>query len=227
VRFLAADLLAPPSAAFVWTVQRTSRLIVLDESRAEPPDPPAIACFWHGQVMAILALCVALRSSRLPACCLEHDPPVPCAAPRGEGRLFAKMLRWLGIDSLAAAAGARETHPGLRLSRALSRGSSIILSADGPRGPRLCAAPGLIRLAAISGAPLLPIGTASSQRWVLPTWDRASVPMPFARLAYVLGDPLRVAPGASREAHDDARRTLDERLNAATAEAERLCRQQP
>jgi len=56
----------------------------------------------------------------------------------------------------------------------------------------------------------------------LPSWDRFVVPHPFARAAFVFGEPLSVDPAADRKALEAARQELQAALRAVTREADRL-----
>ena len=51
--------------------------------------------------------------------------------------------------------------------------------------------------------------------------------LPFGRGAYVWGPPLYVPADADEAAQEDARLTLEERLNALTAEADRMVGAEP
>ena len=59
----------------------------------------------------------------------------------------------------------------------------------------------------------------SSHRRVLGSWDRFILALPFSRGVYVWGAPIAVS---RREAGDATQQRLEERLNAVTAEADRL-----
>ena len=47
------------------------------------------------------------------------------------------------------------------------------------------------------------------------------MPLPFSRVALLVGDPFRVPPEASKGEMDERRKSLEEILNRLTAQAER------
>jgi hypothetical protein len=47
-------------------------------------------------------------------------------------------------------------------------------------------------------------------------WDRSVVNLPFGRFASAVGEPIRVAGNADDEALENARRLVEDRLNATT-----------
>ena len=79
--------------------------------------------------------------------------------------------------------------------------------------------PGIVALAHRSGAPIMPVTYAVSRRKLAESWDRFVIALPFGRGVYLWGSPIYVSADADTGALEDARRTLEERLNALTAEA--------
>jgi hypothetical protein len=53
------------------------------------------------------------------------------------------------------------------------------------------------------------------------------VPYPFGRGVFIIGEPIEVPPAIDDEALEAARATLETRLNAITAEADRMCGRRP
>jgi lysophospholipid acyltransferase (LPLAT)-like uncharacterized protein len=106
-----------------------------------------------------------------------------------------------------------------QLAATLAAGEDVAVIPDGPRGPRCQLQPGIVALAALSGAPVVPLGFAASPARRLPTWDAFLVPMPFARCAAVFGAPTFVARDADRER---AGKDLEGALIEMTSLADRL-----
>ncbi len=116
--------------------------------------------------------------------------PVVLVSRSRDGEIGALAARWLGFgvargsSSSGAAAGA------LGLARALRAGDKAALAVDGPRGPRHQAAAPAGRLAAMGGAELVPVGVAVSRSWRLASWDRMTIPGPFATVCVAWGDAV-------------------------------------
>jgi lysophospholipid acyltransferase (LPLAT)-like uncharacterized protein len=102
------------------------------------------------------------------------------------------------------------------VTRALRLGADAAFAIDGPRGPAGVPKPGAALAAIKADALLLPVATASSRAVVLRrAWDRFEIPLPFSRLAVVVGAPIGHGDAASmtaalqralRDARDDAER---------------------
>ena len=111
--------------------------------------------------------------------------------------------------------------------RALNAGQNVGFTPDGPRGPAMRASAGIIAAARLTGAPILPLSYATTNRLVLGSWDRFHVALPFSRGVFIWGEPIRVAGDADAAAQETARLVLEERMNAITAEADRHCGRAP
>ena len=77
---------------------------------------------------------------------------------------------------------------------------------------------GVVYVAAVSGAPIIPIAAATDRGWRARSWDRFLVPKPFARVSVHLGPPLRIPAEAKREPEpwrDVVRAALDAAAEAA------------
>jgi hypothetical protein len=175
---------------------------------------PVIAAFWHERLPLMPALWLLARPpsasrSRVHVLVSKHR----------DGQFIGAVVRRfdinvvLGSSSKGGATGVRI------LLGLLGAGDHIGITPDGPRGPRRVAAPGVAQLAALSRADVLPCAAQISRRWVLGTWDRMVIPLPFARGVVVCGAPITVA----REDWQGAVAGIQTALTAATDRADRLC----
>jgi lysophospholipid acyltransferase (LPLAT)-like uncharacterized protein len=209
--------LAPPIAAgLVRLLGPTLRL------RAEGVDAlapswtaarPLIYCVWHGRILMVPWLNARLRRS-------HGARTVSVLASRSrDGGLIGGYARRFGLD-VVRGSSSRGGAPALRaLVMALQQGRDVALAPDGPRGPRGQLGSGVVALAAITGAPVIPLGFAARPAWRLATWDEFEIPMPFARAALVFGAMTSIARDADRER---ARKEIERSLDEATAAADRL-----
>lgn len=149
-----------------------------------------------------------------------------------DGQLIARTVAHLGIGSIAGSSGKGGTDKGgaaaLReMVRTLKRGGYVGITPDGPRGPRMRAAKGVIDAARLAGVPIVPAAYAVTRRKVVSSWDRFIVALPFGRGVLMWGAPIVVPADADQEQRERLRAQLEERLNALTEEADRLCGHAP
>jgi lysophospholipid acyltransferase (LPLAT)-like uncharacterized protein len=63
------------------------------------------------------------------------------------------------------------------------------------------------------------VAIASSRRYVMDTWDRSVVNLPFGRLMVVVEGPIYVPDSDDAQVIEQHRLEIERRLNAATARA--------
>jgi hypothetical protein len=76
----------------------------------------------------------------------------------------------------------------------------------------------VVTLAALTGAPIVPLAFAARPARRLRSWDEQLVPFPFARGVLVFGEPISVHRDADRER---AAKDVERALNDTTADADR------
>jgi len=194
-------------AAFLRVLGRTWRF----ESHGPDPigtTPLLIGAAWHR------GLLVAAWRWR------DHGLAIPVSQSR-DGDLVEGVLRRLGFAESPRGSTSRGGSTLLRnLIRCLRGGGTVGMLPDGPRGPAREAKPGAVALARATGAPLIPVGVAASPVVRFRSWDRAILPLPFAKVRCHYGSPLHVPKEASGDALDEWRRRLEQALDEIDREAE-------
>ena len=84
------------------------------------------------------------------------------------------------------------------------------------------ASPGIVAVAWLAGAPILPVTYATARRRILGSWDRMLLPLPFSRGVFICGELIEVPKKLDKPTMEHWRAVVEERLNALTAEADRL-----
>lgn len=209
--------LAPPVAATgVRALGATLRLTVVGVEALQPQweaGRPLIYAAWHGRILMIPWLTARLRRTRG-----ARDVRVLASRSR-DGELVARWVARFGL-SVVRGSSSRGGVEALRvLAASLRAGLDVAVVPDGPRGPRERLQPGLVMLAALTGAPIVPVGFAARPARRLASWDRFMVPVPFARAAAVFGKPAAVTRDADRET---ARAHVESALREVTETADRL-----
>jgi lysophospholipid acyltransferase (LPLAT)-like uncharacterized protein len=103
--------------------------------------------------------------------------------------------------------------------QALERGSTVVVTPDGPRGPQHSMNPGLAWMARATGFAVLPAGFVADRAWHLSSWDRYTIPRPRARVVVVYGEPLVVPRKASADELEEAGDRIRQSLLACEARA--------
>lgn len=172
-----------------------------------------VAAFWHERLALMPMLWMTLR---------RMDP-----AQRGhvlvshhrDGRLIGLVLRRFRADVVFGSSRRGGAAGVLAALPLLAKGEHLIITPDGPRGPRRQAAPGVAQIAALAEVPVLPCAAQTSRRRVLRSWDRMVVPLPFGRGVMVCLPPISVP----REGWEAAVPAIAAALTAAADRADALC----
>lgn len=199
-------------------VGRTARYHVRGQAnvaRARSSGRPILWTAWHGMTMLLIPQLLQYIVPEQTALIVPDDH-------RGEA--LATWARLLGGHAVPISMEVNSLVSGCRLValiRAVRGGMDCYINPDGPDGPTHVPKPGTAFIARKSPASLLPMGAFASPRYTIPRWDHYSVPLPFARIAIVIGEPINVAPQADLGAICER---LAAALNRAETEAEALCR---
>jgi lysophospholipid acyltransferase (LPLAT)-like uncharacterized protein len=108
------------------------------------------------------------------------------------------------------------------LTHCLADGHNVALTPDGPRGPAFQVQEGVIRLAQVTGARIIPASYDASRKWTLKSWDRFIFPKPFGRIHLAVGEPLCVP----REASPDESSLYRQKVQDALLQLDGLCANQ-
>jgi lysophospholipid acyltransferase (LPLAT)-like uncharacterized protein len=172
---------------------------------ADPRNQRFLYAIWHESMLSAVA--IRLRAHTL----ISHH---------ADGELIAQVCRHLGIGVVRGSPKEGATEGLLKLCRASER-THIVLTPDGPRGPRRRVKPGVAFLASLTGLPVVGVGFGHSRVWRFQSWDRFALPQPFSTAYAVFAPPVRVPPGLDRTDLGQYVRLIEERMLEATDTAER------
>ncbi len=106
--------------------------------------------------------------------------------------------------------------------RAMRKGYSAAIVADGSQGPARVVQAGCIILASRSGSPVIPMLWSANRYIRISSWDGTAIPYPFSTIEFFYGEPLEVPPKLSSEEIETFRLILEKRLNDLYTEAWKL-----
>ncbi len=198
-------------AKYLHFVEKTTRFtpIPMDLRAHCLSHEPAIIAMWHGQHFMIPFLKA-----------FEPQTPVSALVSRNkDGAAAAIVVESFGIIPIRGSGGRGTYNPkrggasSLKaLIRALNSGSFVALTADPPKRPRHCGL-GIVTLARMSGRPILPTAVVCGRSLTFPSWDRASIGLPFGKGAIVVGDPIHVPEALTPEEEEFYRSAVENGLN--------------
>jgi lysophospholipid acyltransferase (LPLAT)-like uncharacterized protein len=181
---------------FIRLIGPTLRVCISREEGAQETleQRPLIGSFWHSCIIPATYICrdlgVRVMSSN------SYD-----------GEYMGRIIHKFGFVAVKGSSSRNAVRALLGLRRALEQGWSVAFTLDGPRGPRHQVKPGPVALGRSSGVPLTTFHAAVDKAWVLNSWDRMMIPMPFSRVLVRFGKLIKVPDDASDK--DVARHTAE------------------
>jgi lysophospholipid acyltransferase (LPLAT)-like uncharacterized protein len=137
-----------------------------------------------------------------------------------DGEYISRIAEVLGYHVIRGSATRGGVRAFKQMIRALKDGMNLVITPDGPKGPRGKVKSGVIELAKLTGAPIVPVTFSAAHRRFLKSWDAFLLPLPFSRAVYIWGEPIYVEPMATKEEVAKYQGILAERLDLLTMKAD-------
>jgi lysophospholipid acyltransferase (LPLAT)-like uncharacterized protein len=170
---------------------------------------PCILACWHNR-LALFAYAVSRWAKEIPFSAV--------ISKSNDGEILAAVIKSMpNLQAIRVPHDAR--HKALRqIIQTLKEENRVLLvTPDGPKGPRYRSKPGAVVAAEAANATLITASWSATSFWQLGSWDRMVLPMPFSHIVLAISDPVDLGPEGSLK---DRR----ERLDAALIQHdERVC----
>jgi hypothetical protein len=110
-----------------------------------------IAVFWHGRQ---LMMPFANKGKRISILISQHR----------DGELIARTVARFGFHAVRGSTTRGGAAALRRLVRQARGGDLVVMTPDGPRGPRHVVQPGVLKLAMLTGLPIVPLTFSASKK---------------------------------------------------------------
>mgnify|MGYP001359677972 CR=1 FL=1 len=172
-----------------------------------------IFVFWHSRLFYLVYYYV-MRAPQRKVCML--------VSLSRDGDYGAALVRRLKQDAVRGSSSRGGQAAVRKLVSKIKAGSNVAITPDGPRGPALVVGEGVVKLAQMTGARIIPVSYDASRRFLLRSWDRFLVVMPFGRVHVAFGEPIRVPRRISAE----DRRGYADQIEQTLHMLDRVCLQE-
>lgn len=206
-------------AALCWTIHLYIRFVyATNRWEVEGEEWPRRLCrerrgfigaFWHGRLMM------------LPKAWPQLTPFHMLISSHRDGRIIADVVSYFDIHSITGSTRRGGSAALRRMIKQIEAGDCVGITPDGPRGPAMVASIGIVNLARLAGAPIVPAACSTSRRTVWNSWDRFNIALPFGRGVFIWGEPIEIAPDLDAAGLEQARLLVERRMNELVREADR------
>lgn len=131
-----------------------------------------------------------------------------------DGAALSVVAEDYGMRTVRGSSHRRGIAGFMDMKREIDKGCSMCITPDGPRGPIYRCHNGVIKIASLSGLPIIPLCFDIPHCWrISKAWDGYIIPKPFSRVCLRWGEPIHVPPDLS----DEQVRAYAEQLERALA----------
>src|SRR5574344_814678 len=133
-----------------------------------------------------------------------------------DGEIIARTVEKWGFKTVRGSQGrAGNIEATKQMVERLKNNECAAIMVDGPRGPKQKVKKGIIKIAKMSGAPIVPVYWYSKDKSLLkiPSWDEFRYPFFNTRLINLYGEPIHVNSDNSEEQDEQSRLKLQEELD--------------
>ncbi|MEI8314596.1 MAG: lysophospholipid acyltransferase family protein [Verrucomicrobiota bacterium] len=180
-----------------WRIEDPNRLLMDRHSK------PAIFVMWHNRLFLIPYLFWKYWNI------LQRGKVAVMVSASKDGGYLVRVLERFNLICVRGSSSRRGNAALLEITRLVQDGADAGITPDGPRGPKYKVADGVISLAQLTCAPIVPISYVLSHKIELNSWDGFMIPLPFSRATVRVGAPVAVATTADDEEREHKRLELE------------------
>lgn len=157
---------------FIWFTTRKTYHFVTPIG-----DEQHVCVTWHGELLMT------------PQAYREIHPKHKASAiisAHFDGALIAGTLNLLKIRPLRGSSRKGAKQVLLQAFKSIKAGEEVLITPDGPKGPRHTMNDGAVGIALKSKLPVFIMSFQSSSYWQLRSWDKFVIPKPFSKLDFTI-----------------------------------------
>jgi len=168
-----------------------------------------VLAFWHGSMLLLWYL-------------HRNQDLVALISKSKDGDLLSNLLKHWGYTVVrGSSTEGGNVALGIIVDYARNK-NSIVITPDGPRGPRHKIKAGAVITAKKSGIPLVMVGLGFKKKKHLKSWDRFEIPGLFSDAKIVYSDPIYIDKNLNYEQTSEVIKRSEEILNHINDEANRF-----
>ncbi len=158
-----------------------------------------LLCAWHQQFFAAIRHFQSYRDLK----------PSIMISRSNDGALIAGVAERTGWHTVRGSSSKGGKSALRNVIANLQKSKLAAHVVDGPRGPAGEVKPGVIRMAHLTGAIIVPVYTSAEKGWFFNSWDKFLLPKPFSKVHLRFGDMLKFERTRDPAEFEDQRARLE------------------
>jgi len=142
------------------------------------PQTPCIYIFWHRNIIPLMYLYRKHKLAIIISSSLD-------------GELVAAPCKLLGFE-VVRGSSTREGTKALHQMIKLAGDYNLVVTPDGPKGPREVLKKSVLFIAYHTKLPIIPVAVDVDREWLFPSWDLFRLPKPNSTVNITYGKPFVV-----------------------------------
>ncbi len=176
--------LAAILAFFVKLISLTYRVTYDDPigwlEKAQPW--PSVVALWHNRI--IFTACFVPKA-------LMKRMTVLISNSR-DGEYVSAFIKFFGLNVARGSSSRGGAQALVTLMNEIKCGNNVILTLDGPPGPKYTIHQGAIVIAQKQSVPIIPLSVNAKSYWQIRSWDQTQIPKPFSKVTFKVGTPIEI-----------------------------------
>ena len=169
----------------------------------------SIISFWHENVLIIPWV---LRYRNI-SCLISQSR---------DGEYITRCANVFGNHGIRGGTSSGSSKAVRSALRVLKKGQPVAITPDGPRGPAHQLQSGVLLLAALSKAPIIPFHIDATKQWRFNSWDGQKIPKPFSTIYVSIGETYSLTRQQLDEQNEHHRKQLETLMMDNVEEVEQL-----
>jgi len=161
-----------------------------------------IVALWHQRILPSLRYVKRFKSFN--ACIMISQSR--------DGDLVSPIAERLGLRPVRGSSTRGGRKALMTILRELRGSQGAVHIVDGPLGPKGVVKPGLIQMAQVTGAAIVPIYVTADRAWLMKSWDRFLVPKPMSTVVIRWGRPFLVPRRLDPESFEALRKEIEDEM---------------
>lgn len=143
----------------------------------QPKSKPVVALFWHEKLVFMPFIFDS---------CWQGRKANVMISDHKDGQMISDIIKHFGIGSIRGSSSKGALKVFLSAIKSINNGVDVVITPDGPRGPRHSISDGSVTIAQKTGVNVVVLSYKASKFWQFNSWDKMILPKPFSKLTYYI-----------------------------------------
>ena len=172
-------------------------------SKTNLEKPAHVVLFWHGR-LAMMSFAYLHWWGKFK----RHGKVI--ISDHKDGEIIARVIKFFGIGTIRGSSSKGGAKALINAFKEIKAGNDVIITPDGPRGPRHSVADGAVIIAQKQDVNIQILNYEASKFWQFKSWDKMILPKPFSTINFTLSEPFSVANLSLEDAKELIKRKMTE-----------------